>query len=263
MKRIFLFACCLASLASPVAVAATASAGKLTAEQIVEKNVAARGGLKAWRAVNAITMTGQLDAGGTKNSQLPFVMTMKRPYKSRFEVRFDEQTAVQVYDGTQGWKFRPFLGRNEVEPYTPAEVNSAAAASELDGPLIDYASKGTKVELVGTEAVEKKSAYKLKLTMKGGDQRNLWVDTKSFLEVKIDGEPRKLDGKMHKVAIYYRDYKTVKGLTMPYTLETAVEGVKETHKMTIQTVAVNPPVEDGLFAKPDMTAAKTSQQLVK
>jgi hypothetical protein len=256
-----------AAKATPAAKVAPAAAADgpltpvttMTAAQIIEKNIAARGGLAAWRAVNAMTMSGQLDAGGKQNTQLPFVMTMKRPHKNRLEVKVKEQTAVQVYDGKEGWKVRPFLNRDEVEPYTAEEAKAAASASELDGPLVDYASKGTKVELVGAQAVEGKNAYKLKLTPKEGTQRHLWVDAKSFLEVKIEGEPRRLDGKLRNVAIYYRDYKQEKGLRVPTVLETVVEGVKQSHKINIETVAVNPPVDDALFAKPRLVATVASR----
>lgn len=259
MKRLFLFACCLGWFAAAAAVAADAApAGNLTAAQIVEKNVAARGGLSAWRAINTMTMSGQMDAGGKQDTKLPFVMNLKRPHKSRLEIRFREQTAVQVFDGVQGWKVRPFLGRDDVEPYTPAEAKSASAWEELDGPLVDYVNKGTKVELIGTESVEGKNAYKLKLTMKSGESRHLWVDAASFLEVKIQGEPRRLDGKLRDVAVYYRDYRTVHGLTVAHVLETVVKGVKETHKITIQTVTVNQALADSLFAKPQLAMAKAS-----
>ena len=87
---------------------------------------------------------------------------------------------------------------------------------DLDAPLVDYAATGTKVELEGTDAVEGKSAYKLRLTKKSGEQVNLWVDASSFLELKMDGEPRRMDGRMRKVAIYFRDYKQVNGLALPY-----------------------------------------------
>ena len=231
----------------------------MSAAQIVDKNVAARGGRAAWAAVISMTMTGELEAGGEQNTPLPFVMTLKRPRKSRLELRFQDQAAVQVYDGAKGWKVRPYLNRNEVEPYTSAEAKSAAAAYELDGPLIDYANKGTKVDLVGAQAVEGKNAYKLKLTFKDSTQRHLWVDANSFLEVKIDGEPRRMDGKPHNVAVYYRDYRTEKGLTVPRVLETAVEGFKQTHKIVIQSVAVNQPVDDALFAKPQLIAKASGQ----
>lgn len=246
---------CAASLMASAAFAADLSAAK-----IVEKNVAARGGPVAWRAVNTLSLAGEMDAGGKKDTKLPFVFNMKRPNKSRLELRFEEQTAVQTYDGTQGWKFRPFLGRNDVDPFTAAEARSAATADELDGPLVDYARKGTKVELVGMDQVEGKSTYKLKLTKKTGEVRNLWIDAATFLEAKIDGEPRKLDGRPHPVSVYYRDFKTVAGLTLPYTLETVVDGVKGSHTMTIKTVTMNPQLADAQFAKPQATLTTATIQ---
>ena len=258
MKRNFLLACCLASLVSGAAVAATdvAPAAMLSAAQIVGRNVDARGGLAAWRAMSSMTLSGDMDAGGKHNTTLPFVLSLKRPNKTRLEIRFQDQTAVQVYDGTQGWKLRPFLGRNEAVAYTPAEAKLAAAATDLDPPLVDYAAAGTKVELAGTDAVEGKSAYKLRLTKKSGEQLNLWVDASSFLELKMDGEPRRMDGRMRKVAIFFRDYKKVNGLTVPYASETVVDGVQGSHKMTLKTVAVNPTLEDALFAKPQLAVAQ-------
>jgi len=231
----------------------------LPVSKIVSKNIAARGGLEAWRAVDSLTMSGEMDAGGTQDARLPFVMSMKRPQKSRLEIKFQEQAAVQVWDGKQGWKVRPFLNRNEVENFTAAEARSAAEAAELDGPLIDFAKKGTKVAPAGTEVVEGKNTYKLKLTLKGGRQIHLWIDAKSFLETKIDGEPRRMDGRMRKVTIFYRDFKRVGGLQFPHTMETVVEKVNASHKMTIRAIRVNPPLDDSLFTKPQLVSAKVDR----
>lgn len=169
---------------------------------------------------------------------------------SRLEVRFQDQTAVQVFDGEQGWKVRPFLGRNEVEPFTPAEARTAEAWGELDGPLVDYVRKGSKVELQGKESVEGHSTYKLELTMKNGEKRHVWVDAANFLERKIDGDPRVFDGKLRNVAIFYRDYRAENGLTVPHVFETAIEGGKQSHKLYIEQVKVNQPMAKSLFAKP-------------
>jgi hypothetical protein len=259
MTRYFLMAYGLAALAVPAAMAAGASTpAKLTAAEIADRNVAARGGLEAWRAVSTLTLAGQMEAGGKKNTELPFVIQLKRPHKSRLEIRFQDQTAVQVYDGTQGWKVRPFLGRDEVESFTPTEAKAASAWEDLDGPLVDYVNKGTKIALQGTESVEGHPAYKLKLTMKGGEERHLWVDAASFLELKIEGQPRKMDGKLRHVAVYYRDYKTESGLTVPRVLETVVEDLKgaQPHKLRIERVSANQPMDDALFARPQLALAK-------
>ena len=250
---------------------APSATGKLTAQQIVEKNVTARGGLKAWQVLQTLAMSGKMDAGGNESptrlavgiktgaaalpkrpaeqAQLPFRLELKRGRKSRLEIDFRGDTAVQVYDGTKGWKLRPFLNRHEVEPFTADELKAAGMQSDLDGPLVDYAQKGTKVELEGSDKVEGNDTYRLKLTFKNGESQHLWVDAKTFLEAKIDGTPRRLDGKMHAVQVYYRNYRTVNGLLLPQLLETKVEGVRQTEKIEIEKVIVNPRVEDSRFAK--------------
>jgi len=257
MNRFPVLAYSLVSFAAFTAATTSQAQATLSAAQIVEKNIAARGGLTAWHSVQTMTMEGTLDAGGKPNHALPFVMKMKRSHKSRLEITFKDQTSVQVYDGGQGWKIRPFLNRNEVEPFTKAEANSAEATDDLDGPLVDYAAKGTKISLVGSEQVEGHPAYKLKLTLRNGEQRNLWIDAGSFLELKADGAPRVFDGKKHDVAIYYRDYTSEHGLVVPHVLETAVQGAKATYKIQISQVVVNEAISDSLFQRPQLAAAVT------
>ena len=237
----------------------------LTAAQIVEKNVAARGGLATWKAVQTMSWKGKMGAGGTtyetvtpklrleqkerEEMQLPFRLEFKRPLKSRLELDFNGQTAVQVYDGVSGWKLRPYLGRSNWDAYTAAELGQAALEPGIDGFLIDFAAKGARVDAAGTDNVEGHPAYKLKVTRKDGTVRNVWVDGGSFLDLKVDGEPRKLDGKPHAVAVYLRDYKRDQGLMIPHLQETVVNGVKKTEKITIDSVAVNPPLDDARFTK--------------
>ena len=245
------FAALAALLASSIAMAAG-----LTAEQIAEKNAAARGGLAAWRAVDSMKLTGQMDAGGRPAVRLPFEMSLKRPHKSRLELHVKDQTAVQVYDGQQGWKLRPFLNRDDVEAFTPQEAQAAADDADLDGPLIDHARKGTRIELAGTDMVEGHKAYRLHLTRADGRQSDLWIDAATFLDVKIDGEPRRLDNKVHKVAVFYRDFKTFGAVKVPTTLETVVDGVQQTRRISFETVTVNAPLSEALFARPEPAPVK-------
>jgi len=239
-------------LAVPLIVVAdsTTAPVDLTAAQIVERNISARGGLQAWRTVKTMSMSGKLDAGGKQKVQLPFVLEMERNRKTRLELQFNGQTAVQVYDGANGWKLRPFLNRRDVEPYTPDELKAASMQADIDGPLVDYVAKGTKVQLEGIQSVEGHDAFNLKLTLKTGQVQHLWVDAQTFLDVKIEGTPRRLDGRFHPVATYLRDYRSVNGLMIPYVNETAVDGVKQTEKILVEKVIVNPKLEDSHFSKP-------------
>ena len=288
LSKVRLLAGVLAGLCFPVALLAAGSKtgpAKLTAKQIVQKHVAARGGLKAWHGVQSMVWNGKMDVGfadsvarsaryvssamkrkgkgprtppppvegkddAQKQVQVPFVLEMKRPARSRIEIEFAGKTAVQVYDGTKGWLLRPYLNRDDWEPFSAEQAKSQQGKWELDGPLIDYAAEGTKVELVSVEPVEGHDAYKLKLTHKSGEVQHVWIDAKSFLDVKVEGTPRRMDGKMRTVWVTQRDFRSVNGLTVPFVLETAVDGYADTHKMVIEKVALNPRLDDVRFVKP-------------
>lgn len=202
--------------------------------------------------------------------QLPFVMELERPRKMRFELQFNGQTALQVFDGANGWKLRPFLNRREVEPYTTDETKMASMQADLDGPLVDYAAKGSQIELVGMEKVEDRDTYKLKVTMKNGEAIHVWIDAQTFLEAKIEGQPRRLDGTDHPVEIYFRDYRPISGLQIPFVLETKVLPVAKTalglkdppipaEKTIIDTVVVNPKLDESLFSKPEIGVVSSSR----
>jgi hypothetical protein len=296
-KLLVVFVVCL-TLALAISFAAAgdipASGANLSAAAIVDKNVAARGGLQAWRAVQTLSMAGKLGVGGNQRAtlpvpitgrrpsqqtlpsrpaqepQLPFVMELKRPRKMRLELQFNGQMALQVFDGANGWKLRPFLNRRVVEPYTTDEMKAASLQADLDGPLVDYAAKGTQVELTGMEKVEDRDTYKLKLTMKNGQAIHVWIDARTFLEAKIEGQPRRLDGVDHPVEIYYRDYRPANGLQIPYVLETRVLPVAQTtlglrdtpvppEKMILDKVEVNPKLEESRFSKPEIGVASNTK----
>jgi hypothetical protein len=268
------------------AAAPQAQVPSLTAAQVLEKHIAARGGAQAWKAVQGLQLTGKIDAGTGDNNvramkiveagkkatgrgtnaeiaaangpketgaqvQLPFTLDLQRPNKMRLEIMVAGKPAVQVYDGRQGWKLRPFLNRTDSEQFTKEEAKTEASRDDLDGPLIGSAAKGAKVDLEGSELVDGQPAYKLKVTQKNGDVKHVWVDAKTFLDVKIDGFPRRLDGKMRDVYVYQRDFRKVDGGVMiPFVQETMVDGYSDKHKLVIEKAAVNPHLDDTLFARP-------------
>jgi hypothetical protein len=273
--------------AATTAAAQKVALPKLTAEQIVARNLSARGGEAAWKAVHAMTLSGKLDAGRVRKDggyiptdpgeaklrarvlgerilegkytppeekiiQLPFKLDLARPNRQRLEIPFQGATALQVYDGTNGWKVRPFLGRHEVEAYTRDELAIAAEDQELDGPLVDYVAKGTRVALAGTEVVDGRPAYRLSLTYKNGAVRSLWIDGQNFLEVKIEGAPRKRDGHPRQIVTYLRDYHNVEGLMIPFLRVTEVQGETHVERIQIEKVVLNPSLVATNFSKPEL-----------
>jgi hypothetical protein len=258
-----------------------ACATELSAEQIVEKNVAAGGGLDAWRKVGSMVWIGHVLSANAPAPSLPFVFEFKRPNKTRFELKAPSQTAVRTYDGAQGWKLH--LGRAgppSLQPYTEAELSIARDAQGLDGPLVDYQAKGLAIALDGIEEVEGHRAYRLAITQTPGTQtsrtqtpgtqsagvqstgsdtsgrtHHVWIDAESFLELKSDSGLGGLAGQPGTASVFYRNYQTVEGLKLPFTIESRA-GSREPDRMVIDRVVLNQPLDDRMFVKPRMADAR-------
>jgi hypothetical protein len=261
--------------AAPVATEPKLRPATLSVAQILERNAAARGGLEAWRKVSSLSMSGKMDAGrarvvhpedyaaGHKRPlnaagsepdrgtlvQVPFTMEFKRPRKSRVEIDFHGQKAVQVYDGQKGYKLRPYLNRSDWQPFNANETKAAAEQQELDGALLDYAAKGTRIEVEGMAPVEGHDAFRLKLKFKDGQEERIWVDASSFLEVRIDGA-RAVGPRSRPLHTYLRDYRPVNGLKVPFLTETQVEGRADPERIIVDAVTVNPTLDNARFAPP-------------
>lgn len=244
-------------LASCLSTAAVADepvvAPELTAAQIVEKNIAARGGLEAWRKIQSMVWVGHIERPNTGAPSLPYVLEQKRPNKTRFEIKAQNQTWLRVYDGAHGWKVRPARnGTPEMEPYTTVELLSAQNGQGIDGPLMDYQAKGIAVTLEGDDDVEGHKAYRLNVKFPSGASNHMWIDAQTFLEVKYDRQSRNALGQAGTVSVYYRDYRTMEGLQIPFMIESGVGTGKVADKMMIDRILLNPPLEDQMFAKPNV-----------
>lgn len=80
---------------------ASASPPKLTAGQIVDRNVAARGGLDAWRKIQTMVWIGHLESEHAPLPSMGFVLEQKRPDMTRFQLIAMNERTVRVFDGRQ------------------------------------------------------------------------------------------------------------------------------------------------------------------
>jgi outer membrane lipoprotein-sorting protein len=251
--RIVHAAAAAACLAISVALASVAGAGDsapatLTAEQIVDKNVAVRGGLETWRKVATIIWTGHLESERSPLPSLPFRLEEKRPGKSRFEVTEPSQRSLRVFDGTNGFKMASGQdGRPEVKRFTAQEIKFAKAAPGLEGPLIDYRAKGTSVDLQGTEPIDGRMTYRIGVTLGSGERQTVWVDAESFLEARYDRTTYGPTGPKGVVSVRYRDYKEVGGLALPSVFEISGRAGGKPDRMVIERVALNSEIDDRDF----------------
>ena len=218
-----------------------------TADEIIAKNVQARGGAEKLKSVQSIKSTATMSMG--PGMEAPGVLIQKRPALARLEFTVQGLTAVQAYDGKNAWQIMPFMGKKDAELMSADEAKETEEMADVDGPLVDYKSKGHQVELLGKEKIEGTDAYKLKLTLKNGDVQTIYIDADSFLEIKEETK-RTVRGSEQEVESAIGDYKEVNGILFPFAVESNVKGSAEKQKITITKVELNLPTDDSIFKMP-------------
>jgi hypothetical protein len=233
------------------------AAAELSAAQIVARNVAARGGLEAWRKVESMVWTGHLESTHTPTPSMPFLLDQKRPNKTRFELHAMGDHTVRVFDGAQGWVSHTGSdGRPNVKPYTPEEIRYARSERAIDAPLIDLAAQGSTAALAGVEKLEGRKVYHLSLSQGSGEREDVWVDAQTFLDVKVARMTYGANGAPRIVPTLYRDFKPFDGLQIPVTIQIGDGTTGTPDRMQIDRVALNMGLDDRLFAKPGTTARR-------
>lgn len=225
----------------------------LTAAEIVDKNVAARGGLEAWQKIQTMAWVGHIESAHAPAPNMQFALEMKRPNMTRFEIKAQNQKSVRIFDGTNGWKLRPTSkGKPDLQQYTNEELDYARNGPGIDGPLMDYQAKGADVTLDGVDEVEGHQTYRLNVKLSSGVSHHVWIDAQTFLDLKYDREAVNASGQPIMVPVFYRNYQTIEGLQVPLMIETGDGTIQTTDKMTIDKILINPPLDNQIFAKPDV-----------
>ncbi len=235
----------LATLALAVVVAVPA--GAQTLDEILAKNLQAKGGLDKIKSVQTIRMTGTMTVG--PGMEAPFVLEQKRPNMMRMDFTLQGMTGSQAFDGKTGWQLMPFGGRKDPETVPEDQLKQLEEQADFDGPLVDYKAKGNQVELVGKEKVEGTDAWKIKVTLKNGDVRYIYLDADQYLEIRGEGKTT-IRGTEMEFESTMGDWKEVSGLMLPFSAESGQKGSAQKMKMTIKDAVLNVPIDDARFKMP-------------
>jgi outer membrane lipoprotein-sorting protein len=236
----------LAALIVPAFFCAAASAQ--TADDVIQKNIAARGGLDKIKAINSIRMSGKALVG--PGIPAPITISVARPGHLRFELQVQGKSFIQAYDGAEGWTVNPFSGSSDAQKMSADELKEVQdQADMLEGPLVDYKTKGHAVELLGKEDFEGTEVYKLKLTKKNGDIAYIFIDASSHLELKETGKRKTPDGNEIEVESIAGDYKAVGGVLFAHSIEAKANGQTQ-FQATFDKVEINPTIEASFFKMP-------------
>ncbi|MEK6637290.1 MAG: hypothetical protein AABY88_04320 [Pseudomonadota bacterium] len=233
-------------------------AAEPSAQELVAKNLEARGGAEALRALRTIQFKGTVRFPG--DFELDYVETRARSGQGgagavRYDSTLQGLTLIQAYDGKTGWAINPFGGRRDAETMSADDARSLADAGLVDGPLLSAATNGSTVEYLGREDFDGTLVYKLRVSEKDGDSFVYLLDPGTYLEVGVT-ETRKVRGAEQVFEYELGDYEKVGGVYFPMSVASGQKGSSERQQVSIEMASANAEVKPGYFAQPASPAAK-------
>ena len=224
-----------------------------TADEIVEKHLAATGGRAALAkltsrvSTGAITLTSPVgDLAGT------IEVYSKAPNKQRTLIKLD-LTALgagpvvndQRFDGSTAYVIDSINGNREIN----GNQLDAMRNGSFPTPLLDYKARGIELAMAGEENVGGKPAYVIKLTPKTGPPVRVFIDRDSYLLVRTATTVNvpQLGGDIEQV-VEFSDFRDVDGLKLPFVTR-SVNSV-QTVVATMTSVKHNVDIDDASFTRP-------------
>jgi hypothetical protein len=237
-----------AQTASPSAQTATPDAqvappaAAPTADEIVQKHLAAIGGKEAISQVKSLSMVSSAQIMG---SDAPGTTVIMDGVGYRTDTDFNGTKMVQCYNDKGGWTVNPMAGGPDPTPMPDDQYNFGKSQIFVGGPLYDYAAKGSKVELIGKD----EKTYKIKLTTKDNIESVYVIDASTYF-VKSLAAKGKMQDQDVEITTSFSDYrKTDAGYVVPYAIDVDLGG-QFTFSVAIKKVELNKTIDPAIFAMP-------------
>lgn len=218
-----------------------------TADELVQKNIEAKGGIDKIKAITSVRITGKSAAGGFNAT---VGQENLRPNLVRETFSIQGMTAVQAYDGTSGWAIQPFGGRKDPQLMGEDDLRDLQLDADFDGPLVDYKAKGNTVEYLGHDTLDGDDALRLKVTLKNGDIVYFYLDPDTYLEIRKETQEF-IRGSMRENAVELGSYKPVNGVMYPFSVASGPKNDPSSWQtISVDKIEANIPLDHGDFAVP-------------
>ncbi len=229
----------------------SSSALAQTADEIIEKHLAAIGGREALQRIRTRVSTGTVTVETTVGPVSGTVEAFaKVPNKNRTLVTLDlsalgagRMTNDQRFDGTTGFVIDTLNGNRDI---TGSQLE-AMRNSEFPTVWLDYRSRGLTVALAGSETLAGRRAHVLEFTPKTGPRVRAWVDAETFMLVRTSVPVDSPQGPVEQI-MEFGDFRPVDGVTVPFSVKSMGSG--STVAAILKDVKHNVEVDDASFVKP-------------
>lgn len=228
-----------------------------SADDLVAKNLQARGGVEAIKAIKSLRMIGKLQQG-------PFVIPgeqdQQAPDRLRQSFTLQGMTAIQAYDGSTGWQIQPFSGRRDAELLGEDDLRDFSEQADFYGPLVDHQQKGNTIEYLGKYTLDGDDTYRLKVTLKNGDVIYYYLDPDTYIEIRTEKQMF-VRGAVKETVTDLGSYKKVNGVYFPFSVDSWPKSdPTQKQEITFDKIEANVDLSDALFKMPAATPGPKSEK---
>jgi len=218
-----------------------------SADEIVAQHLAARGGEARIRSVRSLRFSGTISS--PHGGDIPLRFEWRRPDAVRIEATIQGMTMIQAFDGERGWLVMPMMGSDAPQQASEEDLGRLRRSAEFDGPLLDAAARGIRVELVGRESFEGTPADHLRVTRPDGEVVDLFLDAESHLLICESGTSVER-GFEARYSVTFGDFREVDGLVVPFERARRVEGMPAAQVTSVDSLELDVELPDERFAMP-------------
>ena len=224
-----------------------------TAEELVAKNLQARGGIEKIKAIKTLRMSGKLQQGSLT---IQLSQDAVAPSFLRQMATIQGMTQIQAYDGSAGWQISPFGGRKDAELLGEDDLRGLVEDADFYGPLVDYKTKDNRVEYLGHDTVDGDDAYRLKVTLANGDIVYYYLDPDTYLEIRTE-KVQYIRGSIRESFTNLGSYKLVAGVYYPFSIESGSKrSPEDAAKIALDKIEANVSIPAQEFKMPAASAPK-------
>lgn len=216
-----------------------------TVDDIIRQYSEAAGGLDNFNKIKTALVTGTVTVQGT---ELPVTIHVINNKAMCMDIDIMGMKITNCYYDGKGWKVNPFSGDEEPADVTGSELAELKSQSMLASPLMDYKSRGHKVELLGQEEVDGVKTHKIKLTSKDDGKVTLFfVGIADGLLVKSIST-RQIQGELYELETYHSHYKKINGLQFAMNRKQYIEG-NLIQELTVESIELDVEIDEKIFEK--------------
>ena len=227
-----------------------------TADELVAKNLEAKGGIEKIKAIKSFKYTAKFQQG---SFTAKFGEEAKAPDSLREMFTIQGMTQIQAFDGTTGWQISPFEGRRDPEMLGEDDLRDISEDADFYGPLVDYKEKGNTVEYLGHDTVDGDDVYRLKVTLKNGDIIYMYLDPDTYIEIRTERQ-QFIRGAVRETQTDLGSYKQVAGVYFPFSIASGPKNRPDQKAtVTIDKMEANVEIPDSAFKMPSAPAAPAAK----